>query len=152
MLFMLVTHGLDSKPQNMPHIQLADASCFLHLQGQHWQDIFHGIAVLILGISPRWTTNDLLLRSLTTGGICPGDNNQAEKESMRKRIQELQDLELELATQYRMASFWDIDSVEVFDEAKSRAFSNNAQCIQEAEWMYELYMLRYRRATYPGGF
>ncbi len=46
----------------------------------------------------------------------------------------------------------EIDSADVFEEAKYRAFSNVAQRIQEAELMYELYTFRHRRATYPGGF
>ncbi|KAK0226659.1 hypothetical protein IW262DRAFT_1294832 [Armillaria fumosa] len=113
---------------------------------------FRRLVVLILGISHRWTTNNPSLRSLTTGGVCPGDKSPAEKESIRKKIEELEALEMELSSRYGMAGFGDIDSVEVFAEAKYRAFSNDAQCIQEAERMHELYTLRHRRATYPGGF
>ncbi|KAK0493162.1 hypothetical protein EDD18DRAFT_1108370 [Armillaria luteobubalina] len=116
------------------------------------RDNFRGLVVLILGISHRWTTNNLSLRSLTTGGVCPGDSSQEEKKSMCKKIEELEALEMELASKYGMTGFKDIDSVDVFSEAKCRAFSNDAQCIQEAKRMHELYTLRYRRATYPGEF
>ncbi len=50
-----------------------------------------------------------------------------------------------------MAGSGDIDSVEIFEEAKHRARSDDG-CLEEAEQMYELYTLRHRRATYPGGF
>ncbi|KAK0215294.1 hypothetical protein EDD85DRAFT_1029994 [Armillaria nabsnona] len=114
-------------------------------------NIFRGIMDLILGTGPRRTTNNPPLRSLTQGGVCPGDNSQTEKELMRKEIEKLQDLETELATRYGMAGFGEIDSAEVFAEAKHRAFPGDAQCIHEAKQMDELCTLRHKRAMYPGG-
>ncbi len=71
-------------------------------------------------------------------------------EMISKRIGELKNLEMELAIRYGMAGFGEIDSVEVFDEAKYRAFSDDPQCIHEAAQLYELYTLRHQCAT--GGF
>ncbi len=82
-----------------------------------------------------------------------GDNSRADMELISQRIVELQKLEMELATRYGMVEAEaEIDSVEVFEEAKYRAFSDDAQCIQEAEQLYKLYTLRRQRATHPGGF
>ncbi len=68
-------------------------------------------------------------------------------ELISESIEGLQMLEVELATRYKMAGFGEIDSVEVFDEAKDRAFSGDPQCIKEAEQLYELYKLRRQCAT-----
>lgn len=65
-------------------------------------------------------------------------------EQISKKIGDLEELERELATRYGME---EIDSVEVFDEAKYRAFSDDARCIEEAQQLYELYTLRRQRAT-----
>ncbi|KAK0215289.1 hypothetical protein EDD85DRAFT_943113 [Armillaria nabsnona] len=96
-------------------------------------------------------TNDPSLRSFIQDGVCPGDNSRAEMELISQRIVELQKLEMELATRYGMVEA-EIDSVEVFEEAKYRAFSDDARCIEEAQQLYELYTLRHQCATYPGGF
>ncbi|PBK84350.1 hypothetical protein ARMGADRAFT_1088387 [Armillaria gallica] len=100
-------------------------------------------------ISPTCTYSPSL-RLFAEGGVAPSDNKRADMELISKRIGELKNLELELAIRYGMAGFTEIDSVEVFDEAKYRAFSDDARCIQEAELLYELYTLRHQCAT--GGF
>lgn len=78
--------------------------------------------------------------------MSPGDNNQAEMVSMRKTIEELEELERELAIRYDMAGFGEIDSVEVYAEVRHRALSGDG-CLEEAQQMRELYKLRRRRAT-----
>ncbi|KAK0215285.1 hypothetical protein EDD85DRAFT_1029986 [Armillaria nabsnona] len=103
---------------------------------------------LISGICPTWTNNPSL-RPFAESGVCSGDHSRAEMELICKRILELQRLEKELATRYGMA---EIDSVEVFEEAKYRAFSDDARCIEEAQRLHELYTLRHQCAAYPGGF
>ncbi len=65
---------------------------------------------------------------------------------MEKEIGKLTNLEKKLAIRYGMAEE-EIDSVEVFEEAKYRAFSDDTQYIQEAEQLYKLYTLRRWRAT-----
>ncbi len=67
-------------------------------------------------------------------------------EPIFKEIGELTNLEKKLAIRYGMAEE-EIDSVEVFEEAKYRAFSDDTRCIQEAEQLYELYTLRRQCAT-----
>ncbi len=59
----------------------------------------------------------------------------------------LEKLEKKLVKRYRMA---EIDSVEVFREAKSRVFCSDDQCVQEAKQMYELYKLHRQRAMDSG--
>lgn len=73
------------------------------------------------------------------------DNTQAEMESMSTRIRELEKLEMEPAKRYRMVDGEEIDSVEVFDNARFGALSD-PQSMLDAERMDELDKLRYRRA------
>ncbi|KAK0485612.1 hypothetical protein EDD18DRAFT_1335791 [Armillaria luteobubalina] len=98
-------------------------------------------------------TNDPPLHrsSFTEDGECPGgDRSKSEKESVDKKIAELEKLEMDLATRYGMVDCGEIDSVEVFDEAKFRAFSD-PQSMLDAKQMDELDKLRYRRTMILSG-
>ncbi len=56
-------------------------------------------------------------------------------------------LEAQLANEYEMTG--DIDSVEVFDETKARAFSeNDANTISALKDLYKLYRLRVRVSSF----
>ncbi len=56
-------------------------------------------------------------------------------------------LEAQLANEYEMTG--DIDSVEVFDETKARAFSeNDANTISALKDLYKLYQLRVRVSSF----
>ncbi|PBK65079.1 hypothetical protein ARMSODRAFT_978505 [Armillaria solidipes] len=67
------------------------------------------------------------------------------KANMENKIDELEELEAELASRYNIAHAWGIDSVEVFNEAKARAFSERTpQSGWELRQMSELYRLRRR--------
>ncbi|KAK0432991.1 hypothetical protein EV421DRAFT_1741861 [Armillaria borealis] len=79
------------------------------------------------------------LRSFTEGGDVPSYNSQAKMEGI-KRIGELEELERDLAIRYDMAGIGEIDSVEVFAEAKHRALSDNG-CLGDAKQMEELVQL-----------
>ncbi|KAK0493126.1 hypothetical protein EDD18DRAFT_1333885, partial [Armillaria luteobubalina] len=65
------------------------------------------------------------------------DNTQAEMELMSTRIRELEKLEMELAKRYRMVDGEEIDSVEVFNNARFGALSD-PQSMLDAEQMDEL--------------
>ncbi|KAK0443282.1 hypothetical protein EV421DRAFT_1948084 [Armillaria borealis] len=65
------------------------------------------------------------------------------KAKIENKIDELEELEAELASRYNMAHAWGIDSVEVFNEAKARAFSERTpQSERELRQMSELHRLR----------
>ncbi|KAK0196113.1 hypothetical protein F5146DRAFT_997580 [Armillaria mellea] len=66
------------------------------------------------------------------------------------KIGKLQQLEMELAKRYEMAGSGDVDSAEIFAEARDRAFLNDERLL-EAQQLYQLYELRRRRATYLRG-
>ncbi|KAK0493118.1 hypothetical protein EDD18DRAFT_1333880 [Armillaria luteobubalina] len=95
-------------------------------------------------------TNDPSYRPFTEDGEFPGDHTESEKESMDKKIAELEKLEMDLATRYGMVDCGEIDSVEIFDEAKFRAFSD-LQFMSDAKQMDELEKLRYRRTMSLSG-
>ncbi len=62
---------------------------------------------------------------------------------MENEINELERPEKVLATRYKMAHAWGIDSVEVFNEVKARAFSEKRkQAKEELIQMSKLYDLR----------
>ncbi len=72
------------------------------------------------------------------------------KDQTENELDELERLERQLAARYNMAHAWGIDSVEVFGEAKARAFSERTpQSEQELRRMSELYTLRRQRVGSP---
>ncbi|SJL14199.1 uncharacterized protein ARMOST_17654 [Armillaria ostoyae] len=85
------------------------------------------------------------LRSFTEGSDIPSYDSRAKMEGI-KRIGELEELERDLAIRYDMAGIGEIDSVEVFAEAKHRALSDDG-CLEDAKQMEELYKLCRQRAT-----
>ncbi|KAK0471529.1 hypothetical protein IW261DRAFT_1571824 [Armillaria novae-zelandiae] len=98
-------------------------------------------------------TNGPSLRPFTEGGECPGDNDQEGEEWMRKEIDKLEAVEMGLAIKYGIDNVGGIDSVEVFEEAKARAFLGNPEFVLDAERMDRLGTLRAaaaQRALYFG--
>ncbi|PBK82755.1 hypothetical protein ARMGADRAFT_1038416 [Armillaria gallica] len=96
---------------------------------------------------------DVLYGDIATARACPllavnADTSRVYMEQISKRIQELEDFEMELAIQYSTADTKEIGSVEIFDKAKYRAFSEDPQAIQEAEQMYELFRLHHESMTF----
>ncbi|KAK0227275.1 caspase domain-containing protein [Armillaria nabsnona] len=70
-----------------------------------------------------------------------------EIEGLRRQILSLEGLETRLANQYGMTG--DIDSVEVFDETKARAFSDKDEnTISALKDLYTLYQLRVRVSSF----
>ncbi|PBK65082.1 hypothetical protein ARMSODRAFT_978508 [Armillaria solidipes] len=64
-------------------------------------------------------------RSFITGGFDPS------KDQTDNELDELERLERRLAARYNMAHAWGIDSVEVFGEAKARAFSERTPQLEQ---------------------
>ncbi|PBK88397.1 hypothetical protein ARMGADRAFT_1168098 [Armillaria gallica] len=103
-----------------------------------------GVASIADGIEQSFASYDIddshITHSLDKTLSRKSEDYVQNKAKMENKLEEL---EAELASRYNMAHAWGIDSVEVFNEAKARAFSERTP---ESEWelgqMSKLYSLR----------
>lgn len=72
------------------------------------------------------------------------DDDEVERKAIQRRISSLEELEMALGKRYGMVGI--IDPVEVFDEAKRRAFANDAHSKKDLRALDRLNHLRLQLA------